>query len=354
MSSLRVSLFRVGRVWHYRFRLDGIRVQKSTRETDRTKAMAVAVDAFEAARKRARGEEPEPTLGDLVGLWLNAHTLCVSPSHARSVDRFGRLHLYGLRDLKLADLSTKAVETARLEYLAAHRKTSANHWLTILRLLIGWAIKRKMIRFVPWQVSTLHVQRKPKVVLSITKAWPWLQAVDRASERDLSMARAIRLMMGIGLREDESTRARWEWLDLERGVYTPGETKGREAKPRELPEWLMDYLRPIAKPYGWVAAAKNGRPVTPGRVRRVMDKASAELGIMGLTPHRLRGTYATWLSEEGVPIQDIQEALAHKSQKTTADYLETDRARVRQAQKRIAQRLRGHGRESGEPKVVNG
>lgn len=60
------SLFRVGQVWHYRYQLDGQRVQRSTRETLRLRAELVAEDAWEAAKLRARGQEPEPTLRELV------------------------------------------------------------------------------------------------------------------------------------------------------------------------------------------------------------------------------------------------------------------------------------------------
>ncbi|MBV5333949.1 tyrosine-type recombinase/integrase, partial [bacterium] len=80
----------------------------------------------------------------------------------------------------------------------------------------------------------------------------------------------------------------------------------------------MDRLRAKAKPFGWMAPTIKGRPVTPGRVRRVFEAACKAVGIPRMTPHRLRGTYATWLSENGATIQDIQAALGHKDIRTTA------------------------------------
>jgi integrase len=80
-----------------------------------------------------------------------------------------------------------------------------------------------------------------------------------------------------------------------------------------------------------------------------MAKVNVQLGIKGLTPHRLRGTYATLLSEMGVPVQDIQKIMRHKDIKTTMAYLETNLERVRKAQNDLAQRTGMARRKSGAP-----
>ena len=96
-----------------------------------------------------------------------------------------------------------------------------------------------------------------------------------------------------------------------------------------------------------MAPTLAGKPVTPGRVRRVFDVACAAVDIPRLTPHRLRATYATWLSEEGATIQDIQAALGHKDIRTTAGYLGLDLGRIAHAQRKIAARTGLGGRKCG-------
>src|ERR1700737_2350247 len=59
-------LFRVGKIWHYRFQLDGVRVQQSTRETDRPLAEKVAARAFREAKLWERDGKVIPTLRELV------------------------------------------------------------------------------------------------------------------------------------------------------------------------------------------------------------------------------------------------------------------------------------------------
>lgn len=353
MGAAPFEFWRRGRIWQYRFRVDGQRTQGSTRESDRITALRIAQDAYHAARLRARGEEPEPTLEELVDQWVKAHVLCLSRSHVEGVERFGQLHLGPLRGMRIGQITTPQVEAARNAFLASHSKSSANQWLAHLRLLTKWALSRRMIRAMPWQVRKLKVQRAPKRLLPVDRTAAWLEEIDRLTVKEPALGMAVRVMMGLGLREVEALRARWEWLDLLRGTYTPGETKGREAWARPVPAWLLEALRPQAKAWGFIVPAQDGRLLTPQRIQRVLDKACGAIGIPRLTAHRLRGTYATLLAEAGVPIQDIQRALGHKDIRTTVGYLEGDLGRVARAQIILAAKWGMGGRKSGAPRPAD-
>jgi integrase len=316
------------------------REQHSTKETRIEPAWTEALRRYDAAKMRAKGLEPEPTLAELAKQWVAAHRLLLSPSHVDSVARIGERHLYGLQDTLISKINTGMVEGARLEYLKTHEKSSANHWLACMRLLYGWAIRRGMIRFRPWDVRKLKVQQKPKVLLPVDKAADWMGEVDALSEHEPAIGLAIRLMIGLGLRcESEALNARWEWLDIDRRIYTPGETKGREAWARPVPEWILEILRPFKQSWGLIVPTQAGKVLTSCRIQRVMDLACEAVDIPRLTPHKLRHTYATLLAEEGVPIQDIQVALGHKDIRTTLAYLGVDIRRVAQGQAKMAARL---------------
>lgn len=345
-----LSLFRGGAspYLHCRWSLKGEpRAQRSTKETRIEPAWTEALRLYGEAKLRARGEEPETTMARLVEQWVEAHTLCLSPSHVQNVERFGRLHLGCLAPLRPSQLTTALVEGARVEFLKTHAKSFANQWITYLNLICHWAIRRKMIRQMPYVVPELKIKRKPKQLLPAEKTGDWLAEVDAMTEQEPTVGLAIRLMTGLGLRGTEARGAQWEWLDFERKTYTPGGTKGGEAWPRRVPDWLLDLLRPIARPFGPMLTTSQGKLVSAARVQRVVDVACQAAGIPRITAHRLRGTYATWLSEEGVPIQDIAKALGHKDIKTTEGYLEVDLSRVARAQERIADRVGLRGREIG-------
>lgn len=343
------TLFRVGKGknWHYRFQVAGVRMQKSTGEAVKRAADLVAAQAYAVAMHPERVKRA-PTLLTLAGLWLDVHGRVSSASHLASVDCFRRLHLYDLRELPLDEITTERVELARNEHLSTHAPASANHWLKVLKLLMKWAITRNLLSAMPWKVKEIKVQKRPRATLPIALTKPWLEALDDASQAEPSIGTAVRLMLGCGLREMEAAGARWAWLDWERGTYTPGMTKGREAEPVPVPGWLLTHLRAVhdqangtvgTAPNDLIAPSRKGGQHGPGFARKAFGAANAACSVERITPHRLRGTFATMLSEEGVGVQTIQQVMRHKSAMTTIGYLEKNVNLVALAQEKISKKI---------------
>lgn len=66
---------------------------------------------------------------------------------------------------------------------------------------------------------------------------------------------------------------------------------------------------------------KNGKPLSPDTVQRVVRAAAKRAGIQKeVTPHTLRHSFATHLLEAGVNIRNIQELLGHSNLNTTQIY----------------------------------
>lgn len=319
---MSANVFKKGRIWHFRFQVGNERVQRSTRLASRAAAEKVAQREYDAAVVRANGGQPVPTLDQLAAEWLVVHGKTASAAHIKSVTTFRRLHMYGLGEKRISDIRTEDVERARNEHLVDRKPATANHWLRVLKLLTMWAVKREILARSPWKVQMLKVQKRPRAFLPLDVARTWFDAVDAATARAPGKAAAVRMMFGLGLRESEALSARWEWFDWERRTYTPGITKGREAEPIPVPGWLLDYLAPLRQVDGLVVTKPDGQPFAAGFARQVLGRANATCQIKGITPHRLRGTFATLLSEEGVPIQTIQQVMRHKSFTTTMGYLE--------------------------------
>ena len=345
---MSANVFKVGDVWHYRFQVGGRRVQRSTRLKSRRSAEILAQCEYDAAVVRANGGQPVPTLDELAHDWVVVHRPVASAAHIRSVEAFRRLHMYALGEKQVGDITTADVEKARNLHLQDHKPATANHWLRILKLLTMWAVKRNILSASPWRVPMLKVQKQPRAILPVDVAREWFGAVDDAAKRAPAIGTAVRLMFGLGLRESETTSARWEWIDWQRSTYTPGITKGMEAEPVPMPAWLREHLEPLRQADGLIVAKGDGDPFRPGFARQVMRRANASCSLKGITPHRLRGTFATLLSEEGVPIQTIQRVMRHKSFVTTMGYLEKNLDVAARAQDRIGSIVGFARRETGE------
>lgn len=343
------TLFRLrnGKTWHYRFQVAKQRVQRSTREKKKPRAEKVAQKAYDDAVVRANGGQPIPTLREMIAAWLEIHQPIRSPRHISSVKTFAKLHLYSLGDKQIGAITTTDIELARNSHLESHKPSSTNHWLRLMKLIAMWAVKREIIQVLPWKVKMLKVQRKPRPMLPADVASTWFKAVDD-SARSPAVGTAVRLMFGIGLRESESSSARWEWIDWERATYTPGITKGREAKPVPMADWLIAHLAPLRRDSGLIAPRRDGSQLPAGFSRNAMARANAACELVGITPHRLRGTFATMLSEAGVPLQTIQEVMRHKHPMTTIGYLEPNLATAAKAVNEIGRKIGNVRRESGE------
>lgn len=343
------TVFKVGKIYHYRFQVKPFpRVQRSTRERDKARAQAVADRAYNEAVLRANGGKPVPTLAQLAQEWLEVRGPVLSDAHRRSVETFVRCHMYDLGLLLISDITTKLVEKARNKHMEERAASSANTWLRILKLLVNWAVRCKVLPELPWDVPLLPVQKKPRAILPTSRAQEWLKAVDAAVRRRPSSAIGIRLMFGLGVRESEAATARWEWIDWERATYTPGITKGKEAVPLPIPQWLFDYLAPRKQQEGLIAPGARGRQLPKGFSRRLIEAGNKAISLTGITPHRLRGTFATLLSEEGAPIQTVQALMRHKDPMTTMGYLEVNLDTAKRAVNSIGNRISGGGRKNGE------
>lgn len=330
------TLFRVNKVWHYRFQINGARVQRSSKETVKRRAEEIAEREYRRALLWSRGADAMPTVHQAVIQWLAAHQSTASAPYLKGIETLGRLHLYGLADLQLDMVSTRDVEDARIEHLKSHARESANTWLRSLKAVCNWQVRRNVLPSLPWRVTMLKTQKRPRPILPTGLALQWLAAVDEIAGQRRGISIAIRLMFGLGLRESETITARWEWFDWERLTYTPGITKGREADPVPIPRWLAQFLEPYRQPSGLVVVDQNGLPLGRGFSRAPMLQANQRCGTKGLTAHRLRGSFATLLSEQGVPVQTIKRVMRHKDTRTTMVYLESDLGRVVDAQARLA------------------
>ncbi len=100
-----------------------------------------------------------------------------------------------------------------------------------------------------------------------------------------------------------------------------------------------------------VPDSERGGPLKRCCTLQAVKTAGAAMGIPGLTPHALRGTYATLLSLEGAQVKAIQAALRHKDARTTQAYIRPVMDSLREAGARVGERA---GLSVGAPQFLAG
>jgi len=140
------------------------------------------------------------------------------------------------------------------------------------------------------------------------------------------------LLMCTGLRRDEPLKMTWDQVDFEKGLFTVIDTKN--GKPLTLPmtERVSGIFR---RRYEELCGLSElvfpqfGNYSKPSTMNRVPERISKLSGI-SFTPHDLRRTAATILSELGHSVEQIGRILNHSGRTVTEQYIQvsTDSMRV--------------------------
>lgn len=164
-----------------------------------------------------------------------------------------------------------------------------------------------------WHAEHGPLDRVPKVVMPPRNAprERWLERSEAArllwaARHTEHLKRLILIGLYTGSRLGVIRRLEWSWIDFAGGTMrrrAPGsiETANKRAPPLRIPRRLMHFLR------RWQRADAgrvkyvvhyDGRPILRDP-HTAWKTACRRAGIVGVTPHTLRHTRATWMMQKG-------------------------------------------------------
>jgi integrase len=185
--------------------------------------------------------------------------------------------------------------------------------LVTLRASLKWAVKDKWIS--ADELPFIEVPSSPP------PRDRWLTRQEAEQLLESAQARHVKTFLAIALytagRAGAILDLTWDRVDLKTGLIDLGNAtggNGRSVVP--VAEPLFPYLReareaatcPFVIEHGGngVASVKTG---TRAAARRA--------GLIGVTPHVLRHTAATWMVQRGIPIEQVARVLGHKDPRVT-------------------------------------
>jgi len=185
------------------------------------------------------------------------------------------------------------------------------------------------------KLKPLTEPEKKRNVVSRATFKTFFAAVDDVGFFHLSFQ--IRAMFYLGLRSCEAVSMKWASYSPEDNTYTPGQhalTKGREATTLDIPPEMQVWFRKASEQHGksLIYICINQHTMVPycsRNLRYHLLDISKTVG-MKLTPHSLRASYITMLSQK-YDLPTVKELARHADIETTMLYVNVSKKRMKEA-----------------------
>lgn len=309
-----MPLYKRGSAWWIDFTTpSGERIRRSACTQDRAQAQELH-DKLKAESWRVAqlGEKPRRTWDEAALKWLTETSH--KASHLQDVKQVTWLQQF-FRGRFLDELTRDVIAQVVEMKLKESSPATANRYLAMIR-----AILRRTALDWEWidRPPVIKLYREPKRrVRWITPA----QVKTLLEALPQHLADMVRFSLATGLRKRNVVDLEWSQVDLGRKVawIYADQAKGRRDIHVSLNATAVDVL---TKQFGKHPArvfTYKGKPVYQVNTR-AWKKALRKVGIENFRWHDLRHTWASWLTQQGVPLNVIQEMGAWESAEMVRRY----------------------------------
>lgn len=327
-----------------------------TLEQARTRARKLLVqvrdgiDPLEEKRSAGRGATFRDLIEDFMSRHVEAQGLKTGHAIRRRIER----NIPAAWKSRNAD----AIETWEIEALHQEigktRPYEANRLLANLRTMYRQAPRWKYLApSAPNPTGGIEKfkERKRKRWLKPEELPRLAQAIDQDS--NIYVRAALWLYLLTGIRKTELLEARWEDVDWTRGILRLPETKSGDEQSVTLNGPALAILQSIPRlddnPHILPGAKPGGHLVNIGKSwRRIREAAK----VPDVRLHDLRRTTGSWLSQAGVDLNLIKDALRHANISTTLIYARLGQDAAREVMEEHGQRIMKAAGKSVPAEVV--
>lgn len=247
-------------------------------------------------------------------------------------------HLLSYINKSITDITDDDLYTYLYNY--KHKRTISNSYLNQLRLIYNgffkWLVKKKICTTNPVDsIDPTKCQKKIKKPLSAKEVELIRSSCD--TERDLAI---IECLYSTAVRASELLQLNRDDISfLKDDIIVLG--KGNKERITYLNArahiHLKNYLdtRTDDNPALFVSSKFPYERLTRRGLEDILKRIGSAANVEKVHPHRFRRTSATDLLNAGMPIEQVQELLGHKSIETTRIYCTVNQEAVKHNHKRL-------------------
>jgi len=307
------------------------------------RAKLAEIDAQKKAGIDRPTERLAPTLGDLIERYLKYVPDRVAASTLKQCKWIiGRSFTQELRAQKLDSFTREQIEDLHREIGDTRGKLAANNWYRRTRHMFNLGRNWKMyVGDNPCARVQLFKETERTQHLSEEEAARLNDAL--LKDPDWRWRAFFPLLLHTELRKSELLALTWNCVDFNKRTAMIERTKNGKILVQPLVEPAMQILLELPSRGTSAFVFPANRPdkhlTTPeyawGKIR---DRA----GMPNLHIHALRHSFASFLINDGVPLEVVSKALGHSSLKMTQRYAHLKNETVRLAMEQTAARMIGH------------
>jgi integrase len=309
-----MSLFKRGKTWWIRFTVpSGERIRRSAATEDKTQAQEFHDKLkAEAWRVTKVGEKPKYTWDEAAYKWLmeTEH----KASHKQDAQQIAWIQQF-FRGRLLSKITREMIAEVGEIKRKETSPSTANRYLALIRAILRRAaLDWEWIEKAPY----IRLYKEPK------RRIRWIspqQVLILLNELPEHLVDLVKFSLSTGLRKRNVTELEWSQVDLLRNVawIHADQAKGRRSIHVSLNATALEVLRKQMGKHPVRVFTYNGRPITQTNTK-AWRKALIRAGIEDFRWHDLRHTWASWLTQGGVPLNIIQEMGAWESTEMVKRY----------------------------------
>lgn len=250
----------------------------------------------------------------LIRAWLHGRPATTERAYRSDAAAFLAYAGKPLSEIDAADLM--AWDTS----LAASAPASRSRRLAAVRSLLAYGLRLGCL--------TVDPGRQVRIAKNASAAIRVLTEADVqrmfGAETDPRSKVALRVLYLTGLRNAELCGLRRQDLvATKKGGEIRVMGKGQKVRVVPLPQGVWRELLDLAgaKPTDPAIPGRDGKPLHPRSLHRLVRRAARRAGLGAVSPHWLRHAHASHALDHGAPIHVVQQTLGHASLATTTRYL---------------------------------